>query len=206
MINFIFIIKTLSVLTCLCGKYEELEGANMFNLRKVTNNTCLLCGSHLYKQNIGVLLSDIQWPKNEDFSFNRTWCGTDLEHFLGRQTKTHKISKQDETIKFLFQLSEFGIRYQILWAALIVYLVNLNNDYTVTMHYVQKVQDKAFFVCSLAKMMCPNLHINFNAIPVVWIDDSPSILDCYPSHVKLLGKTLNTRRKELKVSLKSWRN
>jgi len=198
-------VKKMNVRTCKCGSYEELENVNSFNLRKVKENTCVLCGEILREKNMEVLLSDITWPKKENFSYNYNWSEYDFTNFLSRQKITHKISKKNEVLKFSFNNLEFGIRYQVLWAAMIVYIAKIENDNDVTLHYVNKVQDKAFFVCSLVKMMNPDINFHLKAIPVVWVEDSPLISNCLPSHIKLLGKAINTKRKELKVSLKSWR-
>lgn len=197
--------EVININTCLCGAYEELENTNSFDLRRVKDNVCIFCGQSLKKQKSEVLLSNIIWPKKEDFSYHYTWSGLDIVHFLGRQKSLHKISKRSEPLKISVGNLEFGIRYQVLWATMIVYIANIENDYDLTMHYVNKVQDKAFFVCSLAKIMCPCLNFNLKAIPIVWIDDSPIITECLNSHVKLLGNALNTKRKELRVSLKNWR-
>ncbi|MCX6756265.1 MAG: hypothetical protein NTX85_02920 [Candidatus Nomurabacteria bacterium] len=198
--------ENVNVLTCACGAYEELVNINMFNLRKVKNNTCIICGCEIKSENIEALISDIKWPLKEDFLFKHNWSKLDFTHFLNRQGVKHKISKRNEVIKFSSEFSNFGIRYQFLWAAMIVYLCKKENDNNVTMHYVHKVQDKAFYVCSLVKMMNPDINFYLKSIPVVWIEDSPIISECLPSHIKLLSKTLETKRKELKVSLKNWRN
>lgn len=193
------------VLTCDCGAYEELEGVRTFSRRRVVNNICVFCNHALQKREVDMLMSDVAWPHPSDFSCNRKWATADLAHFLARQVQTHKISKRNETALVLSETDRFGIRYQILWAAMIAFLAESEQDYKITMHYVQKVQDKAFFVCSLAKVMVPNLQIHMNALPIVWLDDSPLIPECRPSQIKLLGKGLDTKRKELRVSLKSWR-
>ena len=197
--------KMVKVRTCVCGAYEELENARMFDLRRVVNNKCVHCEAELQQQEQEVLLSDITWPTPNEFTCNRTWSASDLKRFWERQTKTHKISKRKEPIKLSCEGLEFGIRYQIIWSAMIVYLSKIENDKDVMLHYVQKVQDKAFFVSSLAKMMSPDIQLNFRALPVVWLDGAPLISECSPSQVKLLGKGLNTKRKELQISLKSWR-
>jgi len=194
-----------TVLTCNCGAYEELTGVGMFSQRRVVNNICVFCNHALQKREDDVLMSDIVWPHPSDFSCNRKWATADLTHFLARQVQTHKISKRRESALVLSETDRFGIRYQILWAAMIAFLAESEQDHNITMHYVQKVQDKAFFVCSLAKVMVPSLQINMNALPIIWLDDSPLISECRPSQVKLLGRGLNTKRKEIKVSLKSWR-
>ncbi len=197
--------KTMGVRSCECGSYEELENVRMFDLRRVVDNKCVYCGTELRQKVQEVLLSDIAWPSADGFVSNRKWAASDLAHFLARQTKTHKISKQKESTKLLCEEVEFGIRYQIIWSAMIVYLSKTESDNDVTLHYVQKVQDKAFFISALAKVMCPDINIHLKALPIVWLDGSTPISSCSPSQVKLLGKSLSTKRKELKVSLKSWR-
>lgn len=195
-----------AVLTCNCGAYEELVDVRMFSRRRVINNICVFCNHALQEREYDMLMSNIVWPHPSDFSCNRKWVATDLTRFLARQVQAHKISKRHETALVLSDADGFGIRYQILWAAMIAFLAESEQDYKITMHYVQKVQDKAFFVCSLAKVMMPSLQINMNALPIIWLDDSPLISECRPSQIKLLGRGLNTKRKEIKVSLKSWRN
>jgi hypothetical protein len=197
--------KMAEIRTCPCGAYEELGNARMFDLRRVADNTCSYCEKRLEVRQQDVLLSDIVWPEQGDFTCNQTWSNSDLRHFLGRQTTTHKISKEKESIKLTRDGSEFGIRYQIIWSAMIVYLTELENDTDVTLHYVHKVQDKVFFICSLAKMMRPDIHFYLKALPIVWLEDAPLIPNCSLSQVKLLSRSLGTKKKELKVSLKSWR-
>jgi hypothetical protein len=197
--------KCVRLRVCECGAYEELEDARMFSLRRVENNQCSYCGSELKIHEKVVLMSDITWPSTESFSVNHKWSLTDLGHFLGRQTKKHKISKENEVVRLELDDVKFGVRFQIIWAAMIVYLSQIQNDTDVTIHYVNKVQDKVFFISSLAKVMRPTINIHLKALPIVWLDDAPLISDCSPSQIKLLGKSLGTKRKELHVSLKSWR-
>lgn len=197
--------KCVRVRTCTCGAYEELTTVRMFDLRRVTENRCVFCGVDLEVRTCEVLFADLNWPEPDVFSCNQTWVRNDLENFLGRQTVTYKISKQNEPVRLPCDGSEFGVRYQILWAALLVYLARMEREDEIVLHYVQRVQDKAFFVCSLAKIMCPQIKIHLNALPLVWMDESPTIVESSPSHIKLLGKALNTKRKELRVSLRSWR-
>lgn len=197
--------KLMVVRSCLCGAYEELQDVRMFDLHRIVDNACVFCKTPLRTQEMEVLLSDIFWPQTTDFLCNRNWASKDLAHFLERQIKRHKISKRSEKVSVRFWGTDFGIRYQVLWAVLIVFLAKTENDTNITVHYVQKVQDKTFFVCSLAKMMHPDLNIHLNALPIVWVKDSPLIPECHPSHIKLMSKTLGTKRKDLRVSLKSWR-
>jgi len=198
-------IKQEYVRVCTCGAYEELEGVRMFGLRRVKNNVCTFCNTKLQKEERQVLMSEIIWPDAKDFPCNHTWVGVDLKHFLERQVTTYKISKQKEIARLPYCGIDFGIRCQILWSAMIAYLVKVENDNDVVLHYVNQVQDKAFFVSLIAKAMCPDINVYLKALPLVWIDESPSIAKCHPSHVKLLRNTLNTKRKKLQVSLKSWR-
>lgn len=193
------------LLACNCGAYEELVNVRMFSRRRVVNNICVFCDYELKEIEDWVLMANINWPNPLDFSFNQNWAKVDFTRFLERQIQNHKISKRNELTLVLSKTDEFGIRYQIIWAAMIVFLAKFEQDYNTTMHYVHKVQDKAFFVCSLAKIMMPKLQIRMNALPIVWLDDSPLISECRPSQIKLLRKGLITKRKELKVSLKCWR-
>ena len=196
--------KTVKIRTCLCGAYEELESVRMFGLRKVVNNKCVYCGTGLQQKEQEVLLSEIVWPTPADFTFNKTWSASDLDHFLKRQAKIHKISKENEVVRISHGDVEFGLRYQLVWSAMIVYLTELEKDTDVMLHYVHKIQDKAFFISSIAKMMRPSIHFHLKALPIVWLEESPLISDCSPSQVKLLTKSLNTKKKEIHVSLKSW--
>lgn len=150
---------------CQCRSYEELKDARMFDLRRVVNNHCVFCNSQLREDAEEVLLSDLFWTAAEEYSCNHSWVSAELKHFLTRQTITHKISKLNEVFRLNVDESEFGVRYQVLWASLIVYLSKTGNDLDVTLHFVNKVQDKAFLVSSLAKMMNPAINLHLKRFP-----------------------------------------
>lgn len=194
-----------TVLTCRCGKYEELKGVRMFDLKQVQNGRCVFCDEVLYEETKPSLLADIHWPTSERFTFNRGWVGTDLAHFLARQVSTYKISKDDESWRVHFGGGHYGVRHQVLWASLLANVGSRTGN-KITVHYVNRVQDKVFFVAGLATMLSPELRIHLQALPAVWVDDSPTMDECRPSHIKLIGKALNTKRKDIRASLKSWRH
>ena len=198
-------VKRIFIRTCTCGAYEELKNVRMFDLRRVKDNTCTYCGTKLKLKEQDVLISNIHWPLVENFSFYRRWPQTDLDHFLKRQNSMIKISKQIETVRLSHGGVDFGIKHQILWSAMIVYLAKINCDNEVTLHYVNRVQDKAFWVSSIAKIMQPDINLYLKALPIVWLNETSSIADCSQSQIKLLSKALATNKKMIHVSLKSWR-
>jgi hypothetical protein len=193
------------ILACDCGAYEELEGVRMFDLHRVKGGVCLRCQSKLSVREEDMLMGDFSWPTTGSFSCNLPWAQKDLEHFLGRQISRQKISKKIEPISIVRDGLSFGIRLQLLWAIALLYISETESDTELTVHYVDQARDRVFYVCSVAKMINPNIQIYLKALPAVWMDESCPIIQCTPSRVKLLQRALNTKKKEVKVSLKSWR-
>lgn len=201
-----YVIKTLPIqvqdctlTSCSCGSYEEVSGARCYNLTRVIGGHCIKCGSFLKNKRESVLTFN---HITENIFFAKmypVWVEKDFKHFLSRQEKSYILSKNNEQVKILFKDHEFGIRYQFIWALFLKYITEKESDTEITLHYVNKVQDKVFLVALLAKMIFPELQISFHALPVILTTNLIEISSCGASEIDQLRKGLRSRRKEVSI-------
>lgn len=198
--------KIVSVLTCQCGKYEELAGIRNFNQRRVKENICTYCQSELELREVKSLFLKMDWAKVKNyfnFSHKKKWNKVDFEHFIGRQNfDFFKISKTAEPTKFSFNDHEYGIKHQIVWAILVLYISNELKDSEIKMHAVDRVSDLAFLTASIAEQVTEDkLTFNFEPLPTIWLPQEIRICDASNEVITAIKTGLNSTRKEIKVDL-----
>lgn len=187
--------------TCACGEFEELPHGRMFNQRKVQNDICTLCDSLLEEKESDCVLFNPDWNKARITAVNHPWVILDWKHFLKRQPVKYLFSKRIGKIKFVHNHKMYGIRYQYLWALLLGFIAQKHSDIDITLHYVNLVQDRVFFVASLALMMFPMIRISLHALPRVTTSNNIPIENIGPTYLKELTSVLNTKRKSIHISI-----
>lgn len=187
-----------NVLTCNCGKFEEVSGIRMYNQRRVQNQHCTYCKSDIFEKTIKVLKLNVDWNIQIE-SFNKDWLKKDFSHFKGRKRDLYKISKNSEPIKFQFQDFQFGLKHQIVWAYSFVYLSEMYEDNEICLHFVEKVSNLSFLCLALAKTFKPELKIHLKGLPIVWLGKDQILTDSTPSDIERIKKGFLSNRKELRV-------
>jgi len=185
-------------LVCKCKKYEELSLIRSFNQRRVQNGVCMYCKSQLTLQETDALFIKIDWPVINFESFNFDWVKKDWLSFKSRQSANpYKVSKEVETTKLNLEGISFGIKHQLLWATQIAFISKTFGDNNIRIHFVERVKDLVFFVCSIAKTLNPQLLINLKGCPTVWLKEEKEIFDITSVDVEQIKKCLNSKRKEI---------
>ncbi len=184
---------------CECGFYEELLTARKFNLNLLDGLLCKKCSTPITRQIKKVLLFQSDWSKCIFGNVSPKWVKNDLNHFMSRQVEKYLFCKDKEKIIVTYHNENYGVRYQFQWALLMLYVATTEQDKEITLHYVNRVQDKAFFVSSIVKMLDQDLKISFKSLPVIWPSDVVKISDSTDKHINLLKKGLSSKRKEIKV-------
>lgn len=187
-------------LVCECKKYEELSIIRTFNQRRVLDGVCVYCKSQLTLQEISSLFLKIDWPLINFESFNFSWVKKDWLNFQNRQNHDrYKVSKEIEPTRLIVNNLNVGIKHQLLWALQIAFISKTFRDNNIRVHFVEKVKDLAFFICSIAKMLNPQLLIHLKGCPVVWLKEEKKMCNITDCDIEKIKKGLNSKRKEISV-------
>jgi len=187
-------------LVCKCKKYEELSAIRTFNQRRVLDGICVYCKSQLTLQEIDALFLKIDWPLINFESFNFDWVKKDWLSFQNRQSDSpYKVSKEIETTKLNLGGINVGIKHQLLWAIQIAFISKTFRDNNIRVHFVERVKDLVFFICSIAKILNPQLLIHLKGCPTVWLKEEKEMFNITNVDVEQIKKGLNSKRKEINV-------
>ncbi len=187
-------------LICECKKYEELSTIKAFNQRRVTNGICSYCNSSLTLHKINALFLKVDWSLIYFDSFNYNWVKDDWLRFQKKQDlRVYKVSKEIEPVSLIFDCTNFGIKHQLLWACQIVYAAKIANENEVRIHFVEKIKDLVFFICSIVKVLNPKLSIHLKGCPVVWLEQEKKMYNITVSDIEKIKKGLNSKRKRINV-------
>lgn len=188
-----------SISSCECGYYSELENIRKFNLSKVRNELCLNCNTKILNKIQDVLIFRANWNLVFFQGMYPKWVASDLDHFLGRQTEEYLFTKEGEKILLSWGDDLYGIKYQFQWVLLLLHIANVEKEKDFTLHYVNSVQDKAFFITSMVKMIDPSLNIYLKALPIIWLNNKREIGNITENDLILFKKGLKSIRKEVTV-------
>lgn len=193
-------VKNCQCLVCDCKKYEELVESRTFNQRRVINGNCTYCKSELKLQNTTAMFLEIDWPVISFDGFNFDWVEKDWLSFKKRQNgNVYKVSKEVEKIKVTMDDIDFGIRHQLLWALEIIYISKLLEDKNIQIHFVERVKDLVFFICSIIKTFDPEISIHLKGCPSVWLEKEKRIIDITDNDIEKIRGGLFSKRKEIHV-------
>lgn len=185
--------------SCECGYYSELDNIRKFNLTKVSNELCLKCNSKITNKMQDVLIFRANWNLVSFQGMYPQWVSSDLKHFLGRQAEEYLFTKEGEKILISWGDSCYGIKYQFQWVLLLLHIASVEKEKDFTLHYVNSVQDKVFFITSMVKMIDPSLNMYLKALPVVWLNTKSEIGNITENDLILFNKGLKSTRKEVTV-------
>ncbi len=192
--------KSCECLVCMCKKYEELVAIRSYNQRRVQNNICTYCESELKQEQISALFLEIDWGNVSFENFNFEWVKNDWISFQKRQVSNpYKMSKQIEPIQIRLDGSSFGVKHQLIWAYELLHLSKLHKTKDITLHFVEKVKDLAFFTASIAKIIDPSLNIYLKGCPIVWLAEEKKVTDVTSKDIQKIKKGLLSKRKEVNV-------
>lgn len=188
-----------NVITCECGKFEELPQIRMYNQRRVKDNICMFCGVKLFKKDISTIDTVINWKPNIN-SYNKPWVINDLNEFKKRSHNiNYSITKNISPIRIHLEDEEYGIRHQLIWAYSFIYLSELYKTNKIGIHFVNRVANIVFVCCSLLKTIKPDIEIHLFGLPSVWLGKKIDLQDISSKDKDRILKGMNSKRKDLKI-------
>jgi hypothetical protein len=201
--TFGFYTETHTCLVCQCGKYEELTSTKSFNTRRLQNGACTYCKKAPEPKEVKGLYTDIPFGsffENDRITHNFPWVQSDWNAFLQRHTNIsglYKMSKESEPWKVTYTDTEYGIRHQFVWAVQICHAASTLGDFEITLHFVERVKDLAFFISALALMIEPRLKIHLKGCPTVWLEQEKKFQDITRKDILAIQQMLLSKRKEV---------
>lgn len=188
-----------NMITCECGKFEELPHIRMYNQRRVQDGNCTYCNSALFEKQTDVLKISASRELHIE-SHNKPWVMSDLIQFKKRQHDVvYRITKNSEPIRFLHGNKNYGIKHQFVWACGLAYICESYNTDQIGIHFVHKTANIVFMCASLLKTIRPDIKIHLFGLPTVWLDTKKNLTETTPHDIYRIRKGMNSKRKDLKI-------